>query len=242
MQPLHKMELDSIPSPELPIPDPSFFQRTIAAQIHLFACFLSIIGTVFLIDKCARVAGHNHVWACLIFGISSTLLFATSSVYHFLYDGFRISKSLEARLENFDHLAIYLFIAGTYTPVLMNAVANPWANILLAMVWGLAVLGAFYTLSRDRLPKWAQHRFVYTGIFLLIGWLFFLRIGEIVHNLSNLSLFYFTMAGLCYTAGAIVYATKRPTLFKNIFGFHELWHVLVIFGYGFHYLVILNFY
>jgi hemolysin III len=219
-----------------------FLRRTVAAQTHLAACLASIVGTVILVEKCARHSSPNHIYSALIFGASAVFLFATSSVYHFLYDGFQISNALENWFENLDHIAIYLLIAGTYTPVLLNAVANPWADFLLIFVWSIAFLGVLYTLFRDRFPKWAQHRLVYTGLFLLMGWIFFLRIGEIIQSLSNAGLWYFALAGVSYTLGALIYAVRRPNLIKNFFGFHELWHILVVVGFGFHYFLILSFY
>lgn len=220
----------------------AFLRRTIAAQAHLAACLAAIIGTVILVERCARLSDASHVWGCLIFGLSSILLFATSSSYHFLFDGFRISQRLEARLEALDQLAIYLFIAGTYTAVLMNTVSQPWSKVLLSLVWFVAALGTLYTLFRGRLASWAQHRFVYTGFYLFMGWLFALRLGEIVGHLSKVELVYFILGGLSYTTGAIIYAVQRPNFIKDIFGFHELWHLLVVFGFGFHYLLILSFY
>jgi hemolysin III len=184
----------------------------------------------------------NHLVATLAFGIAATLLFAVSSTYHFLHDGFRISKSLESKFECLDHIAIYLFIAATYTPIMLNTLANPWATVIVIFAWCIAALGIFYTAFKERLPLWTQHRFIYTGLFLCMGWMFVIRSPEIVHNLSGLPLFYFIFATVCYSLGAIVYATKWPRLYENVFGFHELWHVLVLCGFGCHYFLILGFY
>jgi hemolysin III len=220
----------------------SFFKRTIAAQTHLVTCLASIAGTVLLVEKCAAHSAANHICANLIFGLTATFLFAVSSFYHFLHDGFQISEKTEARLEKLDHVAIYLFIAGTYTAVLMNTVANPWADRLLFLIWTVAFLGSLYTLFKKRLPLWAQHRFVYTGLFVMMGWLFTIRGSEIIGNIPKGSLYFFAIGCLSYSIGAIVYATQRPVLIRNTFGFHELWHVLVTAGFTFHYLTILQFY
>ena len=76
----------------------------------------------------------------------------------------------------------------------------------------------------------------------MMGWTFIIRIGEIFRNLSSAGSFYFSAGGLSYTFGAIVYATKRPRLMEGFFGFHELWHIMVMIGAVFHYLMILTFY
>ncbi len=220
----------------------TFLRRTIAAQTHLVTCLASVAGTVILVEKCSAHSAANHICANLIFGLTAIFLFATSSFYHFLYDGFQISEKLEARLEKLDHIAIYLFIAGSYSAILINTVANPWADRLLILVWAVAFLGTLYTLFKRHLPRWAQHRFVYTSLFLLMGFLFTIRGGEIIGNIPKGSLYFFVVGSLSYTVGAIIYATKRPVLIRNIFGFHELWHVLVTAGFVFHYLLILHFY
>src|SRR5690242_8441326 len=80
-----------------------FLGRTIAAQTHFVALVASIIGTVILTEKCLRLSSPNHVAATLIFGITSIFLFATSSIYHFLYDGFEMSEPLEIWFEKLDH-------------------------------------------------------------------------------------------------------------------------------------------
>lgn len=220
----------------------SFLLRTVAAQIHLVAGLSAVGGTFFLVRKCGQHSPLNHVVATLLFGVTAVLLFSTSALYHFLFDGFRISKDLEDVFENLDHLAIYLFIAGSYTAVLINTVANPWADYMLILIWTLAVLGALYTFFRDRLPIWAQHRFIYTGLFLSMGWVFTARAHEILSGFSHSGRIYFWLGGACYTLGAVIYATKRPRLIENVFGFHELWHLLVLCGFGFHYMLVLSFY
>lgn len=220
----------------------SFIRRTIAAQIHFGACIAAIVGSIVLLLRCAEISDRRHLLATAIFGVSAIILFGISSLYHFLYDGFRISRRFESRFEMLDHVAIYLFIAGSYSAILIKTVSESWANSLLGLVWFFTIAGIFYTLARERLPRWAQHRFLYTGLFLALGWVFIFRIGEILGALSGWPLFDFVLAGLSYTIGAVVYATKRPVLMKRVFGFHELWHLLVVIGFAGHYLVVYSFY
>ncbi len=220
----------------------TLFKRTISAQIHFLGLMLAGAGWVVLCGLAAKNPDAKHFWACFTFGLTSILVFGSSTLYHFLGDGFKISPWLDKLLETLDHFAIYLFIAGTYTPVLLNAIAEPWANLLLVGIWGIAIFGVLYTYFKPRLPNWAKHRFVYTGIFLVMGWLAIFRVKELVENLSPFGLIFLVAGGLSYSIGAVIYATKRPQLFVGIFGFHELWHIMVLLGYGFHYFVILNFY
>ena len=219
-----------------------FLRRTVAAQIHFVSLIVSVFGTIILTEKCSHHSPPTHIAATLIFGLTSIFLFATSSLYHLLYDGYRMSKPMELWFEKLDHIAIFLFISGTYTAVLMNAVSARWANLLLAVIWCLAALGILYTLFKHRLPCWIQHRYAYTAFFLIMGWVFTLRLSEIFHTLSTESVRYLLFGGFSYSIGAFVYAVRKPNFIKNVFGFHELWHVFVAFGYGFHYLLISGFY
>lgn len=219
-----------------------FIARTIAAQTHFLACIAAVVGLIFLVRFAIAKSQLGHVWACAIFGATAILVFATSAIYHFLHDGFHVSSRLERLLEDFDHFAIYLFIAGTYTPFLLNAVSEPWTTVLLIAIWSVAIIGILYTRFKSKLPSWAQHRFVYTGLFVLMGWTILVRIGEIVTRLSSTGLRLLIAGGISYSIGAVVYATRRPRLFVGVFGFHELWHVMVVLGFMFHYFMIASFY
>lgn len=220
----------------------TFLRRTVAAQTHLLASIAAIVGVFVLLYFASDKPDSRHFWACFIFGLTSVLVFVASTVFHFLTDGFQVAKRLEKILENFDHFAIYLFIAGTYTPFLLNAVSQPWSSILLAVIWITGIIGIFYTYFKPQLPAWARHRFVYTGIFVLMGWVLIFRISEVFQHLNLRGIFLLVAGGLSYTIGAIFYATERPKLFEGVFGSHELWHLMVMAGFGFHYFLILSFY
>lgn len=220
----------------------AFLKKTVAAQLHFLGLLAASAGLVVLLKLAALKSDATHFYICLIFGITSILVFGISSIYHFLYDGFRISSSLERRLEDLDHYAIFLFIAGTYTPIIMNAASPPWNRILLWMIWSVSLAGIAYTSLRSRLPPWARHRYINTMIFVLMGGLFIFRIHETLAHLNSREIV-FLMAGCAsYSIGAIIYAIKKPNLFVGVFGFHELWHLMVLLGFGFHYLLILEFY
>ncbi len=219
-----------------------FLARTVSAQLHLLGFILALAGLVVLLKLSWQKVDSVHFWTCLIFGVTSLFVFGISTVYHFISDGYIISKKLDDLMEDLDHSAIYLFIAGTYTPFIVNVLNPPWNTILMFLIWGIALAGILYTHLRPHLPLWAQHRFVNTGIFVLMGWTLVVRIGEAIDHLSFTSVCLLFAGGLSYTIGAAVYATKWPDPWKNIFGFHEIWHIFVIFGYAFHYLLILNFY
>lgn len=219
----------------------TFISRTVSAQLHLLGAIVAIVGIVFLMIFSYQKSA-SHFWSCLIFGITGFLVFSSSALYHFCSDGYRISPELEKLLNDFDHFSIYLFIAGTYTPFVVNVVKQPWDVILLVMIWSIAFVGIFYSYFKPKLPKWAQHRMISTLIFLMMGWTLVLRFTEIYTSLDSRGFNLLLAGGLSYTVGAIIYAFEWPNFVKGVFGFHELWHVMVMLGFGFHYFLILGFY
>lgn len=208
----------------------------------MVGCFAACAGMIVLIRLSLLKHDPKHFWACLMFGITGMLVFGISSFYHFLRDGFSISPRLELILEDLDHFAIYLFIAGTYTPFAINALDPPWSTILLTLIWVSGIVGILFTALKPRLPLWMQHRSVYTAIFVAMGCAFVIRFGEIFRHLNAYSLSLLLAGGASYVLGAMVYASKWPKLVVGIFGFHELWHVMVMIGFAFHYFLILGFY
>lgn len=218
-----------------------FVGRTVSAQLHAFGCLLLVIEAFFLLP-CAAKSGDAHWLACFIFLFTGILVFAVSSIYHFLYDGFSLSSRWEARLENLDQTSIYLFIAGTYTPFLLNTVSPPWQSRLLVGIWAIALMGISYSLLRPRLPKLLQGRDLYTALFVAMGLFLTVRLVEIFSNLT------FTQRLLCiggvlsYCGGAVIYARRWPASFLPHFGYHELWHFSVLLGAQFHCALVFSFY
>ncbi len=217
-----------------------FFKRTIAAQIHFIAFVGALVGVlVFCLSPSIR---GLHLFACVTYAVLAAFLMGVSAVYHFASDGLEISKELEQTLEDLDHIAIYLFIAATYTPFFLNAISSAWKYPLLIFIWVLALSGVLYIKYRPFLPAWTRSRFVYTGLYLLMGWTMLIRFGEISQNLSALKLTLLGLGAAAYTIGAMIYAFKRPNFFPGYFGFHELWHIAVVFGIAFHFALVLSFY
>jgi hemolysin III len=221
---------------------PLFLKRTVAAQIHLLTFFSAFAGLVLLVPVAHAKGGELHFWGTLIFGLTAMLVFGISALYHFLHDGMHMSPALTELMEKLDQYAIYLFIAGTYTPFLLNVIASPWKEILMVSIWVIALAGICYTAFRHKLPLWAQSRVVYTSVFVLMGWTLLLRMGEVFERLSGLGIALLVCGALAYSIGAIVYVTKKPKLFQGFFGFHELWHAFVTMGFAFHYFMVFNFY
>jgi hemolysin III len=220
----------------------NFLKRTIAGQIHLVGFFASLVGTVYLIYAASLRHDSAGIIACAVFGTTGAFVFGVSAAYHFLHDGFCMSESLENFFEKLDHASIYCFIAGTYTVFLINVVSLFWQAVMISFVWIVATIGIVYTWYRMLLPRWMQSRWFYTSLFVLMGWTLIFRIGEIYLGTTFLQRLFLLVGGALYTLGAVVYGTKRPRLFPSVFGYHELWHTLVLAAFVMHYGMILDFY
>ena len=155
-----------------------FFKRTISAQLHLIGFLAGVVGLYILASAAWHHPDSRHFWACLAFGVTGLGVFGASTVYHFMADGYKISQKFEDWLNDVDHFAIYLFIAGTYTPFIFNVIAPPWDMYLITAIWAIAVLGILYTYFHPRLPVMLQHRFVSTAIYVLMGWTLIVRAPE----------------------------------------------------------------
>jgi hemolysin III len=167
--------------------------------------------------------------ALSVYGASLTLLFAISAAYHLVDAGPKII----ARLRKLDHAAIFLLIAGTYTPICAIMFTGFWRWGMLAIVWSLAVIGMIAKTSMMGAP-----RRLTAGIYVLMGWLPLLSIRELLRMLPAGALIGIGIGGVIYTLGAAVYITKRLDYFPDRFGFHAVWHVFVILGALAHFITI----
>jgi hemolysin III len=197
---------------------------------HLVGAILSFFGLVFLLFRGWGDATREISY--LLYGISLTLMFAASATYHLADSTDRVMLFLR----KMDHSAIYLLIAGTYTPVCLLFLSGFWRIGLLSIVWAFGLIGITVNLFVIRAPRWTT-----AGIYLIMGWLCLLAIGEIVRALPAGALAWLIAGGLFYTVGAIIYITKKLDFYPGVFGFHEVWHIFVLLGAFSHFLMIVLF-
>ena len=164
-------------------------------------------------------AGLPKPVSLAVYGLSLFTLFAASGIYH----ASRASAEALARLRQLDHAAIYVLIAGTYTPFCLIAFSGFWKWGLLAIIWTLAFAGVVATLFIMGLP-----RGVTAGIYVGMGWLSVFAVREFIAKLSPFTLGWLVAGGLLYTVGAVIYATKKGSFFSGRLGFHEIWHIFVL--------------
>jgi hemolysin III len=137
-----------------------------------------------------------------------------------------------ALLRKLDHLAIYLLIAGTYTPICLFYLPGAWRTALLATIWVLAAAGMAVKLFIIKAPRW-----ITAGVYLVMGWLGVVAIGEVLGHAPVGMLLWLLAGGLFFSVGAAIYITKRPDPYPGRFGFHEIWHIFVVLGAFSHFVI-----
>lgn len=156
--------------------------------------------------------------SCAIFMTSSLLLFGNSALYH----RFNWSPRVKLALKRIDHSNIFLLIAGTYTPLTVLCLPQPKAATLLAIVWGVSVVGILGRIFWVGAPRW-----LYVSIYVLTGFGAFMYIVDFFQA-SVPAMTLVLVGGLCYTVGAVVYGFKKPNPIPGVFGFHEIFHALTV--------------
>lgn len=186
---------------------------------HMGAAIAAAVGVLLLIWV-AREAPVKLV-ALTVYGLALVLMFSASTVYHLVSAGPRAM----AWLRKLDHTAIYLLIAGTYTPICLHYLAGVWRWAPLVIIWSLALIGITVKLFVIRAPRW-----VTAGVYLLMGWLAVGGVQQILASVPIGALAWLVLGGLFFTGGAVIYVLRRPDPWPGVFGFHEIWHVFVVLG------------
>jgi hemolysin III len=203
------------------------YHDAVSGFTHLGGAVTAVLGLVYLL-----IAGQGQPVrqiASLVYGLSLIGMFSASATYHLSglgADGMRVLRKI-------DHSAIYLLIAGSYTPLCLISFQGFWRWGLLAIIWGIALSGVTVKVFVINAPRW-----VTAGIYLLMGWLSVLATGEILQRLTPGALAWLVAGGLFFTVGAVIYILKRPNPRPGVFGFHEIWHIFVILGCLSHFILI----
>lgn len=202
------------------------FREPVSGFTHMAGAIFSLVGLIVLLTQSIQQGGPMHILAFSIFGLSLILLYTASTLYHLL----PLSEKGIRRLKKFDHMMIFVLIAGTYTPVCLLALEGWWRTGMLIGIWSFALGGLFLKAFWINAPRWFS-----TGIYLLMGWLVVVAIIPIYRALSFGGFFYLFLGGLFYSVGAIIYGLKRPNITTEHFGFHEIFHIFVMLGSLFHF-------
>lgn len=183
---------------------------------HSFTLLLALAAAV--VGVVIAPAGRGTV-AAVIYGAGLIALFGASAVYH-RWPGPARFKPV---LQRIDHSTIFVFIAASYTPIALVVLHGPLVWVILGVAWGGAALGVAFSLGWIHAP-----RAVIAGSYLALGWISVIAIPQLLRYLGAPPLVLLAAGGLLYSAGAIVYARQRPDPWPRTFGFHEVFHALVI--------------
>ena len=197
---------------------------------HFIGWLMALFAAVPLILCACTKPDKIYVISLSIFVICMLLLYAASTLYHSL----DINEKVNKRLKKFDHMMISVLIAGTYTPVCLISLPKNVGYPLLAIVWGIAILGIVLKAFWVTCPKWVS-----SVLYIGMGWTCVLAFTQLLNSLSRASFMWLLAGGLIYTIGGVIYALKLPIFnskHKN-FGSHEIFHLFVMGGSICHFVV-----
>jgi hemolysin III len=190
---------------------------------HGVGLALSVVGLIVLIVLSVTRGSVWHIFGCTIFGVTLVLLYSASTLYH----SFRTPR-LKRILKILDHTAIYLLIAGTYTPFTVVNLRGFWGWTLFSLVWGLSVFGIVWKFFYAE-----RFQIISTLIYLAMGWLVLIAIKPVTIALPLSGILWLVAGGIFYTVGVLFFALKR--LPYN----HAIWHVFVLAGSTCHYFAVM---
>ena len=194
-----------------------------SAITHFIGMMMAIFAAVPLLIKAATRPDKVHLISLGIFIVSMILLYAASTIYHTL----DISEKVNKILRKIDHSMISVMIAGSYTPVCVIVIGGKLGMTMLALIWGIAILGVLIKIFWITCPKWFS-----SLLYIAMGWLCVIGFTQIINALSAAAFGWLLAGGIIYTAGGIIYALKLPIFnsrHKN-FGSHEIFHLFVMGG------------
>jgi hemolysin III len=197
-------------------------------RLHQIAFIVSIPLGIVLV---AAGRSSQARAAAAIYAIGLLALYGVSASYH----RFPWSPQARVRMRKLDHSTIFVFIAATYTPFSVLALDGAWRISILATVWGVAAVGVALKMLRLRAASRAG-----TAMYVALGWTAIVAMPQLVRNLSPIQIACLFAGGALYTAGAIVYARRKPDPNPRVFGYHEIYHAFVIVGSLFHYALIMQ--
>lgn len=190
---------------------------------HGIGTLLSVAALVTLIVFAVMKGSVWHVVSFTIFGSTLVLLYLSSTLYHSF-----TSEKLKNLFARFDHAAIFLLIAGTYTPFLLTSLRSTLGWVMFGIIWGLAIAGVVI-----RSIYLTRFRKLMVALYLGMGWLMIIAVGPMMENLPKMSLLFLLLGGIFYSVGVIFY------VWRTLKYGHGIWHLFVLAGSIMHYFAVL---
>ena len=185
-------------------------------------------GLAGLILLLIRAWGHiDLVIVALVYGLAICGLFTFSTLYH----ATKRAENAANVWRKLDHIAIFFMIAGSYTPLCYIYLSGAWRWSMILVSWGFVMAGILLKVFFIRAP-----RIISTVLYLLMGWLAVIPLRELWQNMPHSSFFLIVAGGVAYSVGAIIYALKKPNPVIGVFGFHDIFHLMILVGAVLHYL------
>lgn len=182
---------------------------------HAIGFVLSIVALILLITKANEFGEFKHALSFTIYGVSMAILYAASTLFH-------SAKKLKyrRRLNIFDHAAIYVFIAGTYTPFTLVTLSDSVGLTLFIVIWSIALFGVIFKLFFT-----GKFKLLSTIAYVLMGWIVVFAIGPLMESLPSQGLLWLLFGGIAYTIGAVFYSLSKHVKFN-----HGIFHLFVLVG------------
>ncbi len=201
-----------------------------SAITHFIGVILTLCAALPLFSRANKQSSTTYLTTCVIFMTSMLLLYSASTIYH----TFDISEKFNKILKKIDHMMIFVFIAGTYTPICAITLRGPIGYGMLATVWGIALVGMVIKFFWITCPKWFS-----SILYIAMGWVCVFAFAPLYEQLPAGGFYWLLAGGILYTIGGIIYALKLKVFnerFKN-FGSHEIFHLFVMAGSICHFIV-----
>ncbi len=194
------------------------------ARISSFGALLTVIGVSYLVSQ--SLGSPIRIFSFLVYGFGTLSVFVTSALHH----GFHGTDRQNFLLRQADYLAIFLMIAGSFTPMCLILVPTPLGHGVLAVVWLLALGGIVSKALYPDLPKWAT-----LAMTIGMGWVAVILVPEVYAALHLAGFLTLAAGGLFFTVGGAIFGLERPNPVPGRFGFHEIWHCFVVAGASCHF-------
>lgn len=208
-------------SPQVPLQKP-----LLRGYLHQEAFFIALGACALLIAKSSQ---SITLVAAITYSLGLLLMLGVSTIYHRIH----WEPKPRAFLKRLDHSAIFIQIAGTFTPICLLALSESDGIFLLKVIWTAAAVGILQSIFWVKAPK-----FVTAIFYVVMGWLALPYLSELAKALGPVKFSLIVSGGIVYTVGSLFYATKRPKMTPHIFGYHELFHLFTIVGAILHFVVI----
>tara|TARA_B110001454_G_scaffold16145_1_gene14562 strand:- start:50128 stop:50784 length:657 start_codon:yes stop_codon:yes gene_type:complete len=194
--------------------------------LHQEAFFIALGACTLLIAKSSQ---SITLVAAIVYSLGLLLMLGVSTIYHRVH----WQPKPRAFMKRLDHSAIFIQIAGTFTPICLLALSEPDGIFLLKVIWAAAAAGILQSIFWVKAPK-----FVTAIFYVVMGWIALPYISELGKALGTVKVSLVVAGGIVYTIGSLFYATKRPRMAPQVFGYHELFHLFTIIGAILHFAVI----